>query len=116
MAAVRELGAGGVFADEGAGGDEGLFKGVYYRYLGVLLAQLDPECEEAVTLSAFVRSSTDRLWETGYDGQWLLASDDWRHRQDGSVFYSTQLSAIMATELRAKLETGLGAPSGRYAE
>jgi len=105
LTAIRELSDGAVFGDEGDGGDEGLFKGVYYRYLGTLLGELDPDSADAKILAGFVRSSTDELWEHGQRDEWLLAADDWRHALDTPVHYSTQLSAIMATELRAALES-----------
>lgn len=104
--AVRELAPDGVIGSEGDGGDEGLFKGVFYRYLGTLLTRLDAGSEAASDLSSFVRTSTDHLWETGQIGGHFLAGSDWRHPATLPVNYSTQLSAIMALELRATLETG----------
>jgi len=101
--AIAELSDGVVFVDEGDGGDEGLFKGVYYRYLGQLLA-VAPGAHPA--LEDFVRSSTATLWESCFDGTWLRASNDWRTASEGPVAYSTQLSAIMALELAAALDEG----------
>lgn len=102
LTALRELSHDGLFRQEGgAGGDEGLFKGVYYRYIGTLLEHLDPADAAAATLDAFVRSSTDALWESAQTGEWLRAGDDWSTPAPEKIDFSTQLSAIMALELRA---------------
>lgn len=102
--ALRELAPDGVVGKEGGGGDEGLFKGVLYRYLGTLLDRLGHDAPEAAPLLAFVRRSTDLLARTGRHGDHLLAGDDWREPARLPVHYSTQLSAVMALELRAALE------------
>ena len=104
--AIDELSDGVVFADEGDGGDEGLFKGVYFRYLGQLVAAGgDPDGG----LADFVHGATGVLWDTCFDGEWLRASNSWREPASGPVAYSTQLSAIMALELVAGLDEGRGA-------
>ncbi|TFV84730.1 glycoside hydrolase [Microbacterium sp. dk485] len=102
LAALRELAEEGIFRQEGAGGDEGLFKGVYYRYVGTLLEHLDPAGEAARTLEGFLRSSTDALWRNAQVDSWLLPGDDWSASASGRVDFSTHLSAIMALELRAR--------------
>lgn len=99
--AIDVLAPGGVFPDEGDG-DGGLFKGVYYRYLGVLLDRLDPDSAEATRLRAFVTGSTDALIASTEQCT-RLAANDWRKPQVGKIKYSSQLSAIMALELRATL-------------
>ncbi|GAA3636143.1 glycoside hydrolase family 76 protein [Microlunatus ginsengisoli] len=104
LTAIQELADDGLFRTEGAGGDEGLFKGIYYRYLDTLLATLDPSSPPYTTLSTFVRRSTDALWAHCQVDDWLLAGDDWSGPAPSTVAYSTQLSAIMALEARAALE------------
>ncbi len=106
LTALTELAEGGLFRQEGAGGDEGLFKGIYYRYLGGLLEELDPASADARALEQFLRSSTDALWSNARLGQWLLAGDDWSKPAPDKVDFSTQLSAIMALELRAGRDRG----------
>ncbi|MFD1544312.1 glycoside hydrolase family 76 protein [Nonomuraea guangzhouensis] len=97
-AAIAELATDGVFTGEGGGGDEGLFKGVFYRYAGQLVrAGGEPELRE------FLLAGTSRLWESGFQDDSLLAADDWRRPAQGKIAYSTQLSAIMATEVCAAL-------------
>jgi len=96
--AVAELMDGGVFAHEGDGGDEGLFKGVFYRY-----ARLLAEATGDEELRAVLLDSTEILWRQAFGGGSLLAPGDWRKPATGKVFYSTQLSAVMATEACAAL-------------
>ncbi|MBT2484247.1 MULTISPECIES: glycoside hydrolase family 76 protein [unclassified Microbacterium] len=112
MTAVRELSDGTVFPDEGDGGDEGLFKGVFYRYLGELLAVLarlaedgdDEFTEQRVELERFLRAGTDALWENGVVGGHLRPGNDWSKEPVEWIPYSTMVSAIFAVEQRARLE------------
>ncbi|WP_156252317.1 glycoside hydrolase family 76 protein [Pseudactinotalea terrae] len=96
--AIELLAVDGVFPETG-GGDVGLFKGIFYRYLELLLA-LRP----AADLVAFVRLGTDALWENACSGDVLRAGDDWRSPAADPTSMSTQLSAIMATEMRARID------------
>ena len=130
LTSVRRLATDGVFHREGAlvdddvpdtaGGDVGLFKGVWYRYA----AQLLDERVVAEVLD-LVRASTDALWAHGllpFDdaassdgapraavdalreaGVVLRPGDDWARPAPTQVGYSTVLSAIMALEVRALL-------------
>jgi predicted alpha-1,6-mannanase (GH76 family) len=109
LRAVDALSDGTVFPDEGAGGDEGLFKGVYYRYLGELLPLLPDGSPGRERLEAFVRAGTDALRRTAVrpDG-WFRPGNDWSAPFDGPIPYSTMLSAIMAVEQRCRLEAGAG--------
>jgi predicted alpha-1,6-mannanase (GH76 family) len=107
VTAVRELSDGSVFRDEGDGGDEGLFKGVYYRYLGELLAVLAGEDsfeDERAVLEGFLRASTDALWVNGQLDGLLRPGNDWSEAPAEWIPYSTALSAIFAVEQRARLE------------
>ncbi|MET4783129.1 glycoside hydrolase family 76 protein [Glaciihabitans sp. UYNi722] len=104
LTAIRELAPRGVFEDEGAGGDEGLFKGIYYRYVALLLEELPAGGTDYLALREFVTSSTDSLWRNAPSEGYFLAANDWTRKSEGSIPYSTQLSAMMATELRARLE------------
>lgn len=105
--AVRELSDGTVFPDEGDGGDEGLFKGVYYRYLGELLAVLagtDAYIEERAELDRFLRAGTDALWQNSLVDGHLRPGNDWSKPPVEWIPYSTMVSAIFAVEQRARLE------------
>lgn len=126
LVAISELAPDGVFLRDGAdlddrvpdvdGGDTGLFKGIWYRYAALLLQDRDVPAVREV-----IRTSTEALWRHDLlsvdeialaDGApWavsgepvLRAGDDWRRPAPTEVGYSTQLSAIMATEVRAALE------------
>uniref|UniRef100_UPI0025D645E7 glycoside hydrolase family 76 protein n=1 Tax=uncultured Microbacterium sp. TaxID=191216 RepID=UPI0025D645E7 len=105
--AVRELSDGTVFPDEGDGGDEGLFKGVYYRYLGELLgvlAGVESYEVERVELEQFLRTGTDALWQNGVVDGYLRPGNDWSQPPVEWIPYSTMVSAIFAVEQRARLE------------
>lgn len=105
--AVRELSDGTVFPDEGDGGDEGLFKGVFYRYLGELLVMLagsDSFARERVELERFLRAGTDALWQNGVVDGHLRPGNDWSQPPVEWIPYSTMVSAIFAVEQRARLE------------
>ncbi|MFD1718731.1 glycoside hydrolase family 76 protein [Georgenia deserti] len=105
-AAVRELGDGGVFRSEGQG-DGGLFAGIYYRYVWELLNETGTG-GPAAELAAFIRTSTDALWESGNRGGRVLAGPDWTGPASATTDLSTQLSAVMALEVRASLEESAG--------
>ncbi|MFE1646571.1 glycoside hydrolase family 76 protein [Microbacterium sp. P01] len=115
LATIRQLTGGGVFVSEDDGGDSGLFRGIFYRYLGLLLPHLDPGAAGRLELVAFVRGSTDSLWESAQRDGLMLADDDWRSTPTGRVSLATQLSAVMAVEMRAALERseaiGVGTPA-----
>ena len=105
--AVRELSDGTVFPDEGDGGDEGLFKGVYYRYLGELLgvlAGVESYEVERVELEQFLRTGTDALWQNGVVDGYLRPGNDWSQPPVEWIPYSTMVSAIFAVEQRARLD------------
>lgn len=109
LVAIEALSDGSVFPQEGDGGDEGLFKGVYYRYLGELLPRLDGDDPARARLESFVRAGTDALWANGLQDGHLLPGNDWSRPCDGPIPYSTEVSAIMAIEQRSRL--GVLAPS-----
>ncbi|MFT8640187.1 glycoside hydrolase family 76 protein [Bifidobacterium sp.] len=104
---LQELVRDGVFVVEGENGDEGLFKGIFYRYLGLLIDHLSPESHAMPELISFIVGSTDRMWEharRNSDGA-LLLGNDWNAPSQGQQYYSTELSGIMAAELRSHVET-----------
>lgn len=104
LTAIHELSRNGVFLPEGQGGDEGLFKGIYYRYAIRLLEESGVALRTVDEISQFIRSSTDSLVANAHDGNHLLAGNDWAAPPTATVYYSTQLSAMMAVEARARLE------------
>ncbi|RFA20044.1 glycoside hydrolase family 76 protein [Subtercola boreus] len=105
-ASIDRLAPTGLFLGEPAnlaergGGDAGLFKGIFVRYLGLLLDRLDPAGDGFRMLGAFLTASTDLLAPNGIP----LAADDWSHPPGRTTALSTQLSAVMALEARARFE------------
>ncbi|WFR67073.1 hypothetical protein P9139_21470 [Curtobacterium flaccumfaciens] len=93
-----------MFRREGDGGDEGLFKGIYYRYAGLLLEHLPDTDARHGRIVDFVRASTDMLWARLPGALVRPAANDWSQASEERVPYSTQLSAAMATEQRARLD------------
>lgn len=104
LTAIRELAPDGVFGEEGDGGDEGLFKGIYYRYTALLLNELRSNSAAYAQLHSFITASTDALWRLAPAEGDFLAGNDWAQLATGKIRYSTQLSAMMATEMRAQLD------------
>ncbi|GAB2597448.1 glycoside hydrolase family 76 protein [Pseudactinotalea suaedae] len=123
---ITELAREGVFVRDGGdlddrvpdvdGADTGLFKGIWFRYATQLLLE-----REVPAVRDLLRSSTDALWRSGVttlaaagvadaapahtpDEPVLRAGDDWLRPAPREVGYSTQLSAIMATEARASID------------
>ncbi|UFS59849.1 glycoside hydrolase family 76 protein [Subtercola endophyticus] len=124
LATVEQLTDSGVFTNENVnhqargGGDVGLFKGIFYRYLADLLCV--PELRDRTSsadstglaapvaaLESALRHATDLLWQTFSPS--LLAADDWREFATAPVALSTELSAVMALEARSRFETTIAA-------
>jgi predicted alpha-1,6-mannanase (GH76 family) len=94
---LDQLSDGEVLLPDGDGGDAGLFAGIFYRYAGQLLAETEHDA-----LSRFLVTSTEALFRNQYDGSGaLLAGDDWSQPAPAASDLSTQLSAVMATEVAA---------------
>ncbi|QJU53259.1 glycoside hydrolase family 76 protein [Herbiconiux sp. KACC 21604] len=110
VTAVRRLAPSGVIDsensrfDQRAGGDVGLFKGVFVRYLGELVPLLPSASNDHRMLAGFVRDTTDALWSGMRASAGLRAADVWGAPPPARTFLSTQLSATMALEVRARLE------------
>ncbi|MFC7458216.1 glycoside hydrolase family 76 protein [Brachybacterium sp. GCM10030267] len=103
--AIAELSDGSVFRAEGNGGDEGLFKGIFYRYLGLLIEALPEADDDRRAFEDFVRRGTDALVASARrEDELLRAGNDWTLREDGPIHYSTQLSAMKALEQRWRIE------------
>ncbi|WP_378145016.1 glycoside hydrolase family 76 protein [Cnuibacter sp. UC19_7] len=89
------------------GGDAGLFKGVFVRYLVRLVLRM-PKGSERERLRAWIDSSTEAMWLSLRRPR-MLAVDTWEpcatdlEPRRGPVFLSTQLSAVIGAEARALL-------------
>ncbi|WP_239254095.1 glycoside hydrolase family 76 protein [Listeria ilorinensis] len=87
----------GVFKDEGEGGDEGLFKGIFYRYLEDLY-QLTGEQRYL----NFMEESCEILVANAEKEGHLLMGMDWHKPAASKVPFSAELSGMMALEMVAK--------------
>lgn len=86
-AATRLVRADGVLPDEG-GGDRALFKGIFVRYLGGLLAARPDEA-----LRALLILNATAAWQSrSPDG---LVGSDWARPPDGAVELSAHLSGVL---------------------
>ena len=90
--------AGGILPDEG-GGDCGLFKGIYIRYVNNLY-QTIPELKE---IERLISTNAESLWEH-MDHVSGRMSRGWAQKAESSVDLSTQLSGIMLFEAMASLQ------------
>ena len=93
------LGDGKIIQDRTEGmGDDGLFKGIFYRYFTdfILLAK-----EE--TYRDFILEAVELLAGNAKIDNHLLMGMDWYKPQNGKIPFSAQLSGMIAIEMAAKL-------------
>ena len=102
-AAHAELARDGVLVDVGDGGDEGLFKAVWYRYAAQLAASAGTAHPQTERLVAHLVAGCESLWRRGLGEGSLLAGTDWRYPAPAHVPLSAQLAAIIATEACARV-------------
>ncbi len=114
-ATLHRLAPTGVITGENAdlhasgGGDIGLFKGIFVRYLGQLVERLDtagPSTAEVAALEAarrFIRTGADLVWSEFTRSGSLRVGDDWSRPAPAVTALSTQLSAVILLETRARL-------------
>jgi predicted alpha-1,6-mannanase (GH76 family) len=102
-AARAVLARDGVLVDEGGGGDEGLFKGVWYRYAAQLAACAGAAFnEDAERTVAHLVTGCEILWTRALRDDRPLADTDWRYPAPDRVPLSAQLAAVIATEACAR--------------
>ncbi|TAJ46741.1 MAG: glycosyl hydrolase [Herbiconiux sp.] len=116
-ATLARLAPDGVIAGENAdlhargGGDIGLFKGVFVRYLGQLIERSDAAGitsggDAAAPVEAarrFIRRGADLVWAERARTGSLRVGDDWSRPAPPVTALSTQLSAVILLETRARL-------------
>ncbi|MBP1041016.1 glycoside hydrolase [Vagococcus sp. BWB3-3] len=95
---IKLLSDGKIFKEEGEGGDEGLFKGIFYRYFADLAAITHDQSQQQ-----FIEAGAEILVTNGLKDQHLLMGMDWYHPTVGKIPFSAQLSGIMILEMMAKL-------------
>lgn len=99
---IRLLSDGKVFKDEGEGGDEGLFKGIFYRYFAELAIILNEE-----KYVDFIEDGITVLVENAESEHHFMMGMDWYKPQSKKTPFSAQLSGIMAIEMFVKISKAM---------
>lgn len=93
----------GLLKDEG-GGDGGLFKGVFVRYLTRLILDGGLESSKQQSYVSFLKSNAQKLWSQGTDKSQILFGTGWGSKPGATTDFTTQLSGIMLFEALAQLK------------
>jgi predicted alpha-1,6-mannanase (GH76 family) len=96
------LSPGGVLKDEGKG-DAGLFKGIFVRYLALLLQEAGLPAAKRSTYQQFLKLNAETLYRKGILRPALLIDSSWIEKpaQGAAIDCSTQLSGLMLIEAAA---------------
>ncbi|NTS42580.1 glycosyl hydrolase family 76 [Flavisolibacter sp. BT320] len=93
--------------DEG-GGDGGLFKGVFVRYLTQLILAPGMVSSDKQRYTNYLKHNAQTLWNTGTDKSYLLYGTYWKTPPGATTDFTTQASGAMLIEAAALLkEKGL---------
>lgn len=96
----------GVFDDQGDGGDIGLFKGIEYRYLNLLVKEARSIGLDTSFITNFVHSSCEVLLIHSQKEGHLLCYRDWLEvEMPERIYLSDQLSGVMALESAAAIDS-----------
>jgi len=98
-----QLAPSGILKDEG-GGDGGLFKGIFVRYLTQLARAGDTPPAAKAAYIAFLKNNAQTLWQRGTRKPQTLFNTAWTSPPGGPVDGSTQLSGVMLLEALADLQ------------
>jgi predicted alpha-1,6-mannanase (GH76 family) len=93
----------GLLKDEG-GGDGGLFKGVFVRYLTRLIVDGNIDAGKKSLYVNFLKTNAQSLWTKGATKQPVLFNTNWATLPGSSVDFTVQLSGIMLCEAMAELQ------------
>ncbi len=100
-----ELAPGGILKDEGQG-DGGLFKGIFVRYLTLLINEPELPAADRERYVEFVKFNAQTLYKQGIGRPALLISPAWNKAPSAKTDLTTQLSGLMLIEAAASLEKG----------
>lgn len=92
-----------LLADEG-GGDGGLFKGVFIRYLAQLILAPGMVSTDKNRYITYLKHNAETLWTSGTDKLYLLYGTYWKNAPGATTDLTTQLSGSMLIEAAALLE------------
>jgi predicted alpha-1,6-mannanase (GH76 family) len=99
-----ELSPGGILKDEGQG-DGGLFKGIFVRYLTLLINTPDLPAPDRDKFLSFLKFNAQTLYTKGISRPALAVSPAWNKAASAQTDLTTQLSGIMLIEAAANLST-----------
>jgi predicted alpha-1,6-mannanase (GH76 family) len=99
-----ELSPGGILKDEGQG-DGGLFKGIFVRYLTLLINTPDLPAPDRDKFLSFLKFNAQTLYSKGISRPALSVSPAWNKAASAQTDLTTQLSGIMLIEAAANLST-----------
>ncbi|HVK48656.1 MAG TPA: glycoside hydrolase family 97 catalytic domain-containing protein [Pseudobacter sp.] len=94
---------GVLFANEG-GGDGGLFKGIFVRYLALLARETNLPAATRDRYNEVISNNARILQTRGINRSTVMVSPNWGVAPAGNTDYSTQLSAVMLAEAAATLD------------
>ncbi|HEY8399356.1 MAG TPA: glycoside hydrolase family 76 protein [Flavihumibacter sp.] len=89
--------------DEG-GGDGGLFKGVFVRYLTELIFTEGLLSSDKQRFANYLKHNAKTLWTTGTDKNYLLYGSYWKNPPGATTDLTIQLSGAILIEMAARLE------------
>lgn len=92
------------FANEDGGGDGGLFKGIFIRYLAELAREGNVPAATRDAYNEAIRFNAQTLKTSGINPATNLVGTVWSQQPSGSTDYSTQLSGVMLVEAAALLD------------
>lgn len=98
-----QLTAGGVLKDEG-GGDGGLFKGIFVRYLTNLIIDGELPVDKKQGYISFLVKNGQSLWSKATNKTSVLFNTAWDKMPGNSTDLTTQLSGVMLMESLATLK------------
>jgi len=99
-----DLSPGGILKDEGQG-DGGLFKGIFIRYLTLLVNHKDLPTADQDKYIKFLKFNAQTLYQQGISRPALSISSGWNKAPQSTTDLTTQLSGIMLIEAAAQLQT-----------
>jgi len=100
-----DLSPSGILKDEGQG-DGGLFKGVFVRYLTLLVNEPTVSAAVREKYVKFLKFNAETLYNKGISRPSLAISSGWNKPAAATTDLSTQLSGIMMIEAAAQLSAG----------
>jgi len=92
----------GILKSEG-GGDGGLFKGIFVRYLTLLIIDGGLTSDKKSSYVTFLKRNAETLWTKGANKQYPLFDAFWETKPGSQSDLTTQLSGIMMLEAAATL-------------